>query len=96
MVEPIEEDALLNINVPEENNNTLPCILPGQTKKLKLSIIMKKKPIHKPKKTSMVPQVEKEKKGDTSKSKGLFAAILQVTTQLEEDDKKKEEIDNVI
>ena len=95
-MEPIEEDPFLNINTPEENNNTVPCILPGQTKKLKLSIIIKKKPILKPKKPSVIPQIEKEKKGETPKNKGLFAALLQVTTQLEEDDKKKEEIDNVI
>lgn len=67
--------------------------MPGQTKKLRLSIIIKKKPITKPKKILCVQNIEKEKKVDGPRNKGLFAALLQVTAQLEEDDKKKEEID---
>ena len=49
---------------------------------MRLSIIIKKKPITKPKKIVCVQNIEKEKKPDGPKNKGLFAALLQVTTQL--------------
>ena len=74
----------------KEANHVVDCILPGQTNKIRLSIIMKKKPISKQKKSLFSVQIEKDKKTEKEKSQGLFAALLKVTTQLEEDDKKKD------
>ena len=75
--------------MPPNDTDTITCILPGQTKKLRLSILIKKPQKIKQTKIRSCHSIPTPSKPEESKNPSLLDTFLQVCLNLEADEENK-------